>query len=70
MLYSGLFPHLDKHYYQVMPRIQSFVADGLSGIMVAAVYYLSIGELKPETALLYIIPTAIAFKPKMIGINI
>tara|TARA_B100001113_G_C20660012_1_gene427394 strand:+ start:30 stop:512 length:483 start_codon:yes stop_codon:yes gene_type:complete len=70
MRYSGLFPHLDKHYYQVMPRIQSFAADGLSGIMVAAVYYFLIGKLKPEIALLYAIPTAIAFKPKLIGINV
>ena len=36
---SKLFPSLDKHYYQVIPRIQSFLADGLSGIMVAVVYY-------------------------------
>jgi len=36
---SKLFPRLDKHYYQVVPRIQSFLADGLSGIMVAVVYY-------------------------------
>lgn len=39
MRYSGWFPHLDVHYYQAIPRIQSFAADGLSGIMVAAVYY-------------------------------
>jgi hypothetical protein len=39
MRYSGLFPHLDKHYYQVFPRIQSFIYDGGSGIMVALVYY-------------------------------
>lgn len=70
MRYSGLFPHLDKHYYQVMPRIQSFIADGLSGIMVAAVYYFLIGELKPEIAFLYALSVGIAFKPKLIGINI
>ena len=39
MRHSNIFPHLDKHYYQVMPRIQSYMADGLSGVMVAAVYY-------------------------------
>ena len=36
---SGLFPKLNKHYYDVIPRIQSSLADGLSGVMVAAVYY-------------------------------
>ena len=39
MRLSGLFPILDKHYYQAVPRLQSFLADGLSGIMVATVYY-------------------------------
>mgnify|MGYP001445410044 FL=1 len=39
MRYSNLFPLLDKYYYQKIPRIQSFLADGLSGVMVAAVYY-------------------------------
>lgn len=39
MRLSGLFPILDKYYYQKIPRIQSYLADGLSGIMVAAVYY-------------------------------
>lgn len=39
MRLSGLFPILDKYYYEKIPRIQSFLADGLSGIMVAAVYY-------------------------------
>ena len=39
MRLSGLFPILDKYYYQKIPRIQSFLADGLSGIMVAVIYY-------------------------------
>lgn len=39
MRLSGLFPVLDKYYYQKIPRIQSFLADGLSGVMVASVYY-------------------------------
>ena len=39
MRLSGLFPILDKYYYQKIPRIQSFLADGISGIIVAAVYY-------------------------------
>ena len=39
MRYSNLFPLLDKYYYQKIPRLQSFLADGLSGIMVASVYY-------------------------------
>lgn len=40
MRHSNIFPHLDKHYYQVMPRIQSYMADGLSGVMVSIVYYI------------------------------
>ena len=40
MQWSGLFPHLNKFYYGIMPRYQSFVADGLSGVMVASVYWL------------------------------
>ena len=39
MRLSGLFPILDIYYYQKIPRIQSYLADGLSGVMVAAVYY-------------------------------
>lgn len=39
MRYSNLFPVLDKYYYEKIPRIQSFLADGLSGVMVAYVYY-------------------------------
>lgn len=39
MRYSNLFPLLDKYYYQKIPRLQSFLADGLSGVMVAIVYY-------------------------------
>ena len=70
MRYSGLFPILDKYYYQVMPRIQSYVADGLSGLMVAIVYYFFLGEIKPEQAFLYALPVALAFKPHFIGINI
>ncbi len=70
MRYSGLFPILDKYYYQVMPRIQSYIADGLSGLMVAIVYYLLLGEIKPGQAFLYALPVALAFKPQFIGINI
>jgi uncharacterized membrane protein YeaQ/YmgE (transglycosylase-associated protein family) len=42
MRLSGLFPKLDKYYYQKIPRVQSFLADGLSGVMVASVYYFMI----------------------------
>jgi len=52
MRYSGLFPHLDKYYYQVMPRIQSYLADGLSGVMVSVVYYYIIGKIQASTALI------------------
>jgi hypothetical protein len=61
MRYSGLFPILDKHYYQAMPRIQSYIADGLSGIMVSIVYYLILGEIKPVSAFSYALPVALAF---------
>ena len=53
MRYSGHFPILDKYYYQVMPRWQSFVADGLSGLMVSIVYYFLLGEIKAINAFLY-----------------
>tara|TARA_Y100000591_G_scaffold328948_1_gene356526 strand:+ start:2840 stop:3322 length:483 start_codon:yes stop_codon:yes gene_type:complete len=43
MQWSGLFPHLNKYYYGVMPRWQSFLADGLSGVMVASVYWMAQG---------------------------
>ena len=45
MRLSGLFPLLDLHYYQKIPRIQSYFADGLSGVMVAGVYYYIINLL-------------------------
>lgn len=45
MRLSGLFPILDVHYYQKIPRIQSYFADGLSGVMVAVVYYYIISLL-------------------------
>lgn len=37
---SGIFPHLNVYYYDKLPRYQSFLADGLSGLMVAQVYWL------------------------------
>lgn len=40
MQMSGLFPHLDEHYYGTLPRHQTFLADGLSGLMVASVYWM------------------------------
>ena len=40
MQWSGIFPHLNEFYYGIMPRYQSFIADGLSGVMVASVYWL------------------------------
>ena len=52
MRYSGLFPHLDKYYYQIMPRIQSYIADGLSGLMVSLVYYYILGQIEPLTAVI------------------
>tara|TARA_B100000683_G_scaffold183301_1_gene176537 strand:+ start:1241 stop:1648 length:408 start_codon:yes stop_codon:yes gene_type:complete len=40
MQYSGIFPHLNAHYYGKIPRLQSFAADGLSGVIVACTYWL------------------------------
>ena len=40
MQWSGIFPHLNVHYYEKLPRYQTFLADGLSGLMVAHVYWL------------------------------
>ena len=40
MYHSGIFPHLNKHYYDKFPRHQTFLADGLSGVMVATVYWM------------------------------
>lgn len=61
MRYSGLFPILDKYYYQVMPRWQSLIADGLSGLMVSIVYYFLIGKIKAVNAFLYALPVALSF---------
>jgi hypothetical protein len=52
MRYSGLFPYLDKYYYQVMPRIQSYLADGLSGLMVSLIYYYILGEIDALTTVI------------------
>lgn len=40
MEWSGMFPILQKHYYDALPRYQTFLADGLSGIMVAFVFWI------------------------------
>ena len=52
MRWSGLFPHLDKYYYQAMPRIQSYMADGLSGVMVSVIHYYITGKIQASTAAL------------------
>jgi hypothetical protein len=38
MRYSGLFPHLNKHYYDPLGFGYSFATDTFSGIVVAASY--------------------------------
>lgn len=38
MRYSGLFPHLKKHYYDQLGFSYSFATDAFSGIVVAASY--------------------------------
>ena len=45
MEWSGLFPHLQTEYYDKLPRLQSFMADGLSGLVVAAVFWYVRGRL-------------------------
>lgn len=40
MQLSGLFPNLNKYYYDRVSPLQSLLADGLSGIMVAIVYWI------------------------------
>ena len=54
---SNIFPILQKHYYDKIPRYQSFLADGLSGIMVANTYWLLIlSNDKKRELLLWLIP--------------
>ena len=49
MEYSNIFPHLTHYYYNILPRYQSFLADGLSGFMVATVFWIiTIGLNKPS----------------------
>jgi len=40
MRYSGLFPILDKYYYQSLGFTYSFITDGMSGIVVAITLFL------------------------------
>ena len=40
MQWSHLFPYLNTFYYDKIPRVQSFLADGLSGVMVASVFWI------------------------------
>jgi hypothetical protein len=35
MRYSGLFPILNKHYYEPLGFTYSFITDGMSGVVVA-----------------------------------
>lgn len=52
MQWSGAFPHLNAHYYEKpgLPRYQSFLADGLSGVMVASVYWLVMRRYTRQTS--------------------
>ena len=38
MRYSGLFPHLKKHYYDPLGFLYSFATDAFSGVVVGATY--------------------------------
>ena len=55
---SGMFPFLNQHYYEKMPRFQSFLADGLSGAMVAAVFWLARGVDTSRTTGLWLAAAA------------
>lgn len=52
MQWSGAFPHLNTHYYEKpgLPRYQTFLADGLSGVMVASVYWLAMRRYTSQTS--------------------
>ena len=56
MEYSGLFPVLKKHYYDKLPRYQSFAADGLSGMMVASVFWTITTPYKNRRKLYFMLP--------------
>lgn len=38
MRHSGLFPHLEKYYYDPLGELYSFITDGLSGLIVGGTY--------------------------------
>lgn len=60
MIWSGLFPHLNEFYYDRIPRYQSFLADGLSGVMVATVYWLLLS--RANVSLIYFwVPALLVF---------
>jgi len=39
MRYSGLFPILNKHYYEPLGFTYSFITDGMSGVVVASTLF-------------------------------
>ena len=40
MRYSGLFPILNKYYYEPLGFTYSFITDGMSGVIVAITLFL------------------------------
>ena len=56
MEYSGLFPLLKKYQYDKLPRYQSFLADGLSGMMVASVFWAITIPSKNRDKLYFMLP--------------
>ena len=56
MEYSTIFPVLKKYYYDKLPRYQSFLADGLSGMMVASVFWVLTIPYKNISKLYFMVP--------------
>ena len=56
MEHSTIFPVLKKHYYDKLPRYQSFLADGLSGMMVASVFWVITIPYKNRRKLYFMLP--------------
>ena len=62
MQWSGFFPILNRYYYEIMPRYQSFLADGLSGVMVATVYWSIRNRFHHSLLLFWVVSLSIFFR--------
>ena len=61
MEWSGMFPILQKHYYDPLPRYQTFLADGMSGIMVAFVFWIIQSQYEHSILVVTIMSVVIYF---------